>query len=101
MVPSTSELTDWLRQEVAKGNADEEYIWQDPVKCLMGRFYAARGQQGWGEVTYSDLPNYHIIAGQQPWTLGAALERAQTLQLPPPSPALIEQAKTGTLIKPV
>ena len=86
-LPTTEVLTDWLRQEVAKGRAAEEYIWQDPVYCLMGNFFAAHGRQGWGEVIYSDMPDYEVIAGAKPWTYGAALERAEALKaLPPPEP---------------
>jgi hypothetical protein len=76
-------LINWLRQQPP----DEEYIWQDPVKCLMGRYLKANGSR-WGEGAYSEMPYYDAIAHEKPWTYGAALERAEALQLPPPAKAL-------------
>jgi hypothetical protein len=78
-------LVAWLRGEVAAGRGDEEYVWQDPVFCLMGRYSAAHGRQGWGEVIYSDMPGYMEVAGAKPWTYAAALERGgKVLALPAP-----------------
>jgi hypothetical protein len=65
-------LIDWLRQQPA----DEEYMWQDPVYCLMGRYLADKGSR-WGAVHYSSMPGYYEIAMAKPWTFGAALERAE------------------------
>jgi hypothetical protein len=94
-LPTNDELIDFLKGQ----DPDGEYVWQDPVYCLMGRYFSAKGQSGWGETIYSDMPNYDAIAGQKPWTFGAALVRAEALkQLPPPA-ALIEYAKTDTLTK--
>lgn len=73
-------LTGWLRKQ----DPGEEYVWQDPVFCLMGR-YLADNQASWGERSYSDVPHYEEIAGTQPWTFGAALERAEKLALPAPA----------------
>lgn len=74
-------LVDWLRQQPPDG----EYIWQDPVFCMMGRYLADHDSR-WGEFSYSEMPNYDAIAGKKPWTFGAALERAEALkQLPPPA----------------
>jgi len=72
-------LIPWLRRQPADG----EYIFQDPVYCMMGRFLADHGSC-WGEVMYSDLPDYEVIAGSKPWTFGAALKRAEVLNLLPP-----------------
>jgi hypothetical protein len=72
-------LTGWLRQQPP----GEEYQWQDPVFCLMGRYLAANGSR-WGEASYLQMPGYEHIASAKPWTFGAALERAEQLQLPPP-----------------
>jgi hypothetical protein len=78
------ELVAWLRGEVAAGRGDEEYVWQDPVKCLMGRYLADRGS-GWGYRAYSELPAYEVVAGERPWNLAAALERGEkVLALPAP-----------------
>jgi hypothetical protein len=73
-------LVEWLRGE----DGGEEYIWQDPVRCLVGRYLAARGS-GWGYFSYGELPFYEEIAGVKPWTYRAALGRAeQVLGLPAP-----------------
>jgi hypothetical protein len=77
-------LIQWLRQQPA----NEEYVWSDPVFCMMGRYLRDNGST-WGEAAYSDMPGYHEIAAEKPWTFGAALERAEALsnetkQLPPP-----------------
>jgi hypothetical protein len=87
-------LVEWLRAEVAAGRGEEEYIWQDPVYCMMGRYLADHGS-GWGEVAYSELPGYEAIAGAKPWTLGAALGRAERLALP--APAAVAGAVAGVL----
>ena len=73
-------LTDWLRTQPPDG----EYVWSDPVFCLMGR-YLADNDSRWGEVQYSDMPDYEEIAKEKPWTFGAALERAEKLALPAPA----------------
>jgi hypothetical protein len=89
-------LIDWLRQQPA----DEEYVWQDPVFCLMGR-YLADNSSRWGDVGYSDMPHYEEIAGQKPWTFGAALERAEALkQLPSPAAfaAPVQEEKSRELV---
>jgi hypothetical protein len=81
---SIAAIMQWLRSQPPAG----EYTWQDPVFCLVGRYLADHGSQ-WGVVSYSDMPEYHRIAGSKPWTYGAALERAQeVLALPAPTPAL-------------
>ncbi len=80
-------LTNWLRKQPPDG----EYVWSDPVHCMMGK-YLADNESRWGEVQYSDMPHYEEIAGEKPWTFGAALERAEKLQLAPP-PLQIEAPK--------
>jgi hypothetical protein len=81
-------LIAWLRTQPP----DEEYIWQDPVFCLMGHFLADNGSS-WGEVGYSEMPSYREIAETKPWTYGAALARAEALkQLPPPMPLLTQES---------
>jgi hypothetical protein len=73
-------LTNWLRKQ----DPGEEYIWSDPVFCLMGRYLADNGS-AWGEMQYSNMPHYTEIAAEKPWTFGAALERAEALTLPAPA----------------
>jgi hypothetical protein len=76
-------LVKWL----AAQRPDQEYIWQDPTYCLVGHYLRDHGSS-WGTVAYSELPEYDFVAGVKPWTYGAALERAKTLALPPPAPAM-------------
>jgi len=77
---TTNSLIEWLRQQPADG----EYVWSDPVFCMMGRYLADHGSQ-WGDVGYHDMPHYEEIASVKPWTYGAALERAEALKaLPAP-----------------
>jgi hypothetical protein len=78
-------LTGWLRKQPPDG----EYVWSDPVYCLMGK-YLADNDACWGERAYSDLPHYEEIAGEKPWTYGAALERAEALALPAPAPETLQ-----------
>lgn len=85
---SAQELTKWLRKQ----NPDQEYIWQDPVFCLLGHYLRANGS-GWGERSYSEMPHYEEIAKEKPWTFGAALERAETLALPAPEVQTIESPR--------
>lgn len=74
-------LTGWLKDQPPGG----EYVWSDPVNCLMGKYLAAHDIE-WGTGAYSEMPEYHWIAAAQPWTFGAALARAQELKaLPPPA----------------
>jgi hypothetical protein len=77
---TTEALTEWLRGQPPDG----EYVWSDPVFCLMGHYLADNGAC-WGERSYSDLPHYEEIAHEKPWTFGAALERAEALALPAPA----------------
>jgi hypothetical protein len=86
---TTEALTDWLRGQPGDG----EYVWSDPVFCLMGR-YLADNESRWGEVQYSDIPHYEEIAGEKPWTFGAALERAEALALPAPALQLEDKRET-------
>ena len=69
-------LTNWLRKQ----DPTEEYVWSDPVYCMMGKYLYDNGSN-WGAVQYSDMPHYEEIAGEKPWTFGAALERAERLAL--------------------
>jgi hypothetical protein len=77
---STEKLTDWLGKQDPGG----EYVWSDPVKCMMGKYLADHDVE-WGVGAYSQLPDYYQIAQEKPWTYGAALERAKTLALPAPA----------------
>ena|SRR5215510_3770873 len=79
-LPTHDELIDYLKTKDPKG----EYVWQDPVFCLMGNFYRDHNIDGWSRVIYSDMPDYGIIAGEKPWTFGAALDRAQALRAEKP-----------------
>jgi hypothetical protein len=79
---SVDKLTDWLRAQPPQ----QEYIWSDPVNCLMGKYLSDHDLQ-WGDAGYHELPGYIDIAAEKPWTYGAALERAQDVQkvlAPPP-----------------
>jgi hypothetical protein len=80
----TDKLTGWLKNQPPDG----EYVWSDPVFCLMGRYLADNGSE-WGAMQYSDLPLYEEIAKEKPWTFGAALERAEALKALPPPPLQI------------
>lgn len=83
---TTDALIAWLRRQPP----DQDYVWQDPVYCLMGHFLMDNGAR-WGDVIYSDMPGYEQIAQQKPHTFGAALERAEALKaLPPPREIPIE-----------
>ena|SRR5262252_1987030 len=85
-------LIEWLRDQPP----DEEYIWQDPVKCLMGRYVTDRGTPK-DLYAYNYMPYYHEIAEVKPHTFGAALERAEALKALPP-PALQIEDKTRELV---
>ena len=50
----------------------------------MGK-YMIDHDSSWGAVSYSELPNYELIAATKPWNFGAALKRAEALlALPAP-----------------
>jgi hypothetical protein len=85
-------LIDWLRTQPS----DEEYVWSDPVKCLMGRYITDVGTPK-DLYAYSEMPHYHEIAETKPHTFGAALERAEALKALPP-PALQIEDKTRELV---
>jgi len=85
---TTEALANWLRNQPS----DQEYVWSDPVFCLMGPYLADNGSC-WGEQGYSDMPNYEVIAGQKPWTYGAALGRAEKVLALPPPPLQIEASR--------
>jgi len=86
-------LVAWLRQKPA----DETYVWSDPVFCLVGH-YLSEHNSSWGVAQYSDIPDYEQIAGEKPWTFGAALGRAEALlALPAPTPELELQAEPEPL----
>jgi hypothetical protein len=76
----SDKLIAWLRTQPP----DEEYIWSDPVKCLMGRYITDVGTPA-DLYAYSEMPDYHEIAETKPHTFGAALQRAEALKaLPAP-----------------
>jgi hypothetical protein len=91
-------LIAWLRTQPA----DKEYIWSDPVFCLMGQ-YLADNASCWGAFSYSDMPDYYKIAQTKPWKFGAALKRAEALQrLPSPATVpLITQESDNEAAAPV
>jgi hypothetical protein len=90
-------FVEWLRGQ----RMNEEYIWQDPVKCLVGRYLAAHGSR-WGEVAYSELPFYEEVAGVKPWTYGAALGRAEKfLALPAPVGGEVEGKELAVISRDV
>lgn len=94
-------LKGWLAGQVAGGKGEAEYIWQDPVYCLMGNYLADHGHS-WGEFAYSELPHYEQIAGARPWTYGAALERLEGVErrLALPAPLLaIERKPTEVVVE--
>jgi hypothetical protein len=73
-------LTKWLRQQPP----EMTYVWSDPVFCLVGH-YLADNDSAWGAASYSELPDYELIAKSEPHTFGAALARAEKLlALPAP-----------------
>jgi hypothetical protein len=77
---TTEALVTWLRTQPP----EQTYVWSDPVFCLMGSYLADHGSS-WGVTAYSEMPNYHEIAAERPWTFGAALERAEKFLLASPS----------------
>ena len=82
---SVDKLTGWLKDQPPGG----EYVYSDPVYCLMGKYLADHDVE-WGAGAYSEMPSYYAIAAEKPWTFGAALERAkalseETLSLPAPT----------------
>jgi len=92
----SDKLIAWLRTQPP----DEEYVWQDPVYCLMGRYLASEGSH-WGEFSYSAaMPHYHEIAETKPWTFGAALQRAEALKALPQPPLQIEDRHAERLHDP-
>ena len=89
---TVDKLTGWLGKQDPGG----EYVYSDPVFCLMGR-YLADNDIEWGAGAYSELPGYYAIAAEKPWNFGAALQRAQGVQealkaLPPPALQIEGQA---------
>ena len=64
-------VLDWLRQQPA----DSSYDWNHPDHCVIGQYLAAKGQKREG-IDYTEMPHYREIAAAEPWTFGAALERA-------------------------
>ena len=77
---SNEKLIAWLREQPP----EEEYVWSDPVFCLMGRYITDVGTPA-DLYAYNGMPNYREIAETKPHTFGAALERAEQLALPPPA----------------
>jgi len=72
----------WLEQQPA----DEHYNYYDICGCVAHQYLVstgARGADGFSEDNhtlgdvFSNLHEYHFVAGAYPWTFGAALERAR------------------------
>ena len=98
-LPTHAELVDYLKTKDPNG----EYVWQDPVFCLMGNFYRDRGLQGWGEVIYGPVTTNTMRADSntRPEDMAQFRRIAEALkQLPPPA-ALIEHAKADRVSEPV
>jgi hypothetical protein len=78
---NTDKLIDWLRRQ----DSNEEYTWQDPVMCLMGRYVTDMGTPADLYGYTGNMPYYYYIAQTKPHTFGAALQRAEAIKaLPPP-----------------
>ena len=101
---SVPALVAWLRTE----RGDNTYVYQDPVFCLLGRYFEDQGAvDAISEAAYETMPDYRAIAEPKPHTFGAALERAEKLlALPAPTPteelphALEDQKEPVTLQAP-
>lgn len=77
---SVAGIIAWLETQPA----DKEYAWYDTRACLACRYLEALGYKApWGSFKYTgafgNSDNYFEIAGQKPWTYGAALGRARKL----------------------
>jgi hypothetical protein len=74
---SLESLIAWLEQQPADGT----YQWEYPNLCLMGCYLKSRTDDFASfRNRYPDMPHYREIAAQEPWTFGAALERAKAVQ---------------------
>ena len=75
---SLESLIAWLEQQPADGT----YDWQYPERCLIACYLT--GKLGtlpeYSVSLYQSMPHYHAVAAQEPWTFGAALERAKAVQ---------------------
>jgi hypothetical protein len=85
-------LIAWLRKQPP----ELEYVWSDPVFCLMGHYVRDMGTPK-DLYAYGDMPHYHEIAEVKPHTFGAALQRAEALKALP-APALQIEDKTRELV---
>jgi len=76
-VISVEGLIDWLETQPAAGR----YDWPRTRKCLLGRWFLSMGMDGPTAdrlcQAYSLTLPYLHIAHSEPWTFGAALERAR------------------------
>jgi hypothetical protein len=88
----SDKLIAWLRQQPP----EEEYIWSDPVFCLMGRYITDVGTPA-DLYAYSEMPAYREIAETKPWTFGAALQRAEALKQLPSPPLSITHERVAAL----
>lgn len=89
-------LARWLRYTQDR---DDEYIYQDPAKCLLGRYFEDLGAADViSESAYEQFPDYRAIAEPKPHTFGAALERAEKLlTLPAPAPQLEDHREPASV----
>ena len=70
-------LIAWLEKQPA----DQEYNFRDcSGRCLFGQYYTAMGFD-WQKEYLADHFDHINIAGLEPHTFGAALERARALRL--------------------
>jgi len=91
-IPSFGDLIAWLETQ----RPDQEYDWKRVKGCLMCAYYEARQVRcvtGWDRndgpiFNYTDafpgdiceqVKAYHGICRPEPWTFGAALERARAI----------------------
>jgi hypothetical protein len=72
-------LIAWLEVQPTDGT----YDWRCPEGCLIAHYLTDRlgALPEYSTHLYQSMPHYHAIAAHEPWTFGAALERANSFHL--------------------
>lgn len=83
-VYSVASLVAWLEKQPP----DKSYDWYSVTGCLVCNYLtdATGNKTPWHndedksyKTVFPNGPAYHFVGGREPWTYGAALERARTL----------------------
>ena len=74
---SLESLIAWLEQQPADGT----YDWTKPDECLIACYLTSKLGilPEYSVSLYQSMPHYHEIAAYEPYTFGAALERARAV----------------------